>query len=124
MAYKHTWSISNVFGHPLNNACIYKINTKLTSTEADATVESEHEFYLAPNVLPASVEETTSPAGSTSEITWVDSLPEYTPIAELTEDIIWQWIDANEDRESLELNNERQNIEVAAARIDLPFVSP
>jgi hypothetical protein len=121
MAYKHTWSITNVFGHPLNNACIYKVITKLISTAADNTVESEHDFYLAPNVLPDSDVEITPT--SNSEITWVDSLPEYTPIAELTEDTLWQWIDANEERRRFELINESKSPELAAAKIDLPFVS-
>lgn len=121
MAYTHTWSIANVFGHPLNNACIYSVIARLVSTSADNTVESEHKFYLAPNVLPDSDSEI-APTDN-SRITWVDSLPEYIPIAELTEDTIWQWIDANENRRRFELSNEDQTPSIAAAEIDLPFVS-
>lgn len=121
MTYLHNWSITSVFGHPLNNDCIYKVVGKLISTSADNSVESQHDFYLAPNVIPDSDLEIAS--NGSPEITWVDSLPGYTPIAELTEDMIWQWIDANESRQSFELINESKMPKLVAAKINLPFIS-
>lgn len=122
MSYTHNWSISKVLGHPLNGDCVYKIVANLVSTSADNSVESQHEFYLAPNILPE-LDPATGPSDPdiSSEIVWVDSQPGFISTSELTESMIWSWIDSNEDRASLESLNEQQM--PADVEIDLPFVN-
>lgn len=117
MAYTHTWSISGVFGHPLNGNCVYKVVASLLSTNGAISTTSEHTFFLAPNVLPeASPEQEVS-----DEIVWVDSLPEFVGISDLTETLLWEWIDRNEDRSALEAANEQQM--PADIEIDLPLTT-
>ena len=117
MSYTHTWSISGVYGHPLNANCIYKVSANLTSVSGETSVTTEHTFYLPPNVLP----ETPEGQEPSSEIVWVDSLPDFVGTSSLTEELLWQWLDANENRSALEAENEQQM--PADVAINLPFVS-
>lgn len=116
MTYSHTWSIARVFGHPLNGNCVYKVLATLVSSNGAATKTSEHTFYLAPNVLPDEPSDEIS-----DEISWVDSLPGFIGISDLTEELLWEWIDRNEDRPALEVANEQQI--PADVEISLPFVA-
>lgn len=111
MTYSHTWFITGVFGHPLNNACVCKVVAALVSSNGTTTKTSEHTFYLAPNVLPD------DPSDGT---VWVSSLPDFVEVDDLTEDLLWGWIDRNENRPALEAANERQI--PAVVELDLPFV--
>ena len=117
MTFTHTWSISGIFGHPLNGNCVYKVVANLSSTNGANSTTSEHTFFLAPNVLPEA-----SPEGEVSdEIIWVDSLPGFVATSDLTEALIWEWLDRNEDRPALEAENEQQI--PADVEINLPFVT-
>lgn len=122
MDFQHSWSFKKVFGHPMNPNCVYKIVANLNSTNNTTSLTSEHTFYLAPNILPEiSSEEEVSKEEVSNEIIWMDSLPSFVNISNLTEDLLWEWIDANEDRHALELANERQL--PADVQINLPFVT-
>ena len=112
MTYSHTWTIADVFGHPLNGNCVYKVVATLVSSNDTTTKTSEHTFYLAPNVLPDE---------PSDEILWIDSLPSFISISDLTEELMWEWIDRNEDRPALEVANEQQI--PADVKITLPFVA-
>ncbi len=117
MTYSHTWAISNVLGHPLNGNCIYKVVASLVSSNGTASTTSEHTFYLAPNVIP----EESSETDTSDEIVWVDSLSNFVSTSDLTEDVLWEWLDRNEDRPALEAMNEQQM--PADVEIDLPFIT-
>lgn len=117
MAFTHTWSISGVFGHPLNGNCVYKVAASLLSTNGTTSTSSEHTFFLAPNVLPEASPDQEVP----DEIVWVDTLPGFVGISDLTETLLWEWIDRNEDRSAFEAVNEEQM--PADVEINLPFVT-
>ena len=112
MTYSHTWAIAGVFGHPLNGNCVYKVVATLVSSNGTTAKTSEHTFYLAPNVLPDE---------PSDEILWIDSLPDFISTSDLTEELLWEWIDRNEDRPALEVANEQQI--PADVEITLPFVA-
>ena len=102
MSIKHVWSITQVFGHPLNPDCIFKISTTLTSSNGDQSIDTEHDFYLAPNV---GSEDSEDPDYDSNVIIWVDTLDDFIPVKYLTERAIWRWIDKNEDRAGFETEN-------------------
>ena len=97
MSTQHTWTIKNVFGHPLNPNCLYKITTGLVSTKENQNFETEHIFYLPPNI---------NNDGDDGEIiNWVDNEEGFVATENLTEEMLWEWIDREEDRTSLEQKN-------------------
>lgn len=121
MTITHSWSINEVFAHPLNKECIYKIKCTLLSTDGFNTQESKHTFYVAPNILPEAIQGNKE-FNSEPEIIWVDSEPNFISISELTEAEIWAWIDQTENRKQLEKESEQKFI-TEGIPVSLSFLS-
>lgn len=117
MSLTHTWTIENISAHKFNTNCINNIRFKLTSS--DGTFIKEKEFDCGISPCRSSVDLSKDP----STFDWYDKYENFTFTEDITENILWEWIDERTDRDSLQNKMEAEFIPLESNKIylSLPF---
>ncbi len=125
----HSWSVKKIFTHDLNSNCVNKIVGQLISDFGEGPIITDHEFYISPNYLAKEYITVTYdeygniiPPSIPDTIVWVDQLDGFTPLEDVTESLVWQWIDNHYNRGEIELQVEFVNKPVYKS-VSLPWQS-
>jgi len=117
MSLTHTWSIESISAHKFNTNCVNNIEFKLVSTDGTSTKEKKFDCGIAPCASPVDL------GKDPSTFDWYDQHDDYISTENLTESILWQWIDERVDRDELQnqMKAEFASLESNKISLSLPF---